>query len=261
MEQKRNRWIFVLIILQPVIDLITSLTTKYANAAISLGALFKMILMVFLFFYLLFYFWKEKRGFLPFFLLSYAAIVAMLMITVVGKPNIFFFAEVNFAFKTAYYLTLLYTVIMWYLRKIAINALLYQAVTIVSLIVGVTYWIAVLTGTSINSYTYVKPGFSGWFYSANELSVTVIVLLALSMLNVFENAKATRNQGHPIWTDWLAFLLMVSMIPMVGTKTAYAGGILLLLFYGAALLIRTRFFFGGSGVFCNCCLSVCFLYC
>src|SRR5699024_8901434 len=104
-------------------------------------------------------------------------------------------------------------------------------VTINSIIIGVSYWLAIITGTSIESYAYEGVGYAGWIFSANELSVIIILLLGILLARFLEG---------PAISTWLAFLLLVSMLPMIGTKTVFIGGVLLLIIYTLYLLGKYR---------------------
>lgn len=214
-------------IIQPIIDLMTSLSTE--KFAISIGALSKTLIMSFLFFYILLYVYKRYRKMIWMYLASFFAILLMLVINFFLKSHFALYEEVNFALKTSYYLVMVYTVMMLLENKTINKAFIYRAVKGISLIIGISYWIAILTKTSIGSYTYEKIGYSGWFYAANELSVTVIILLALTMINL---------RYEKTMTGWAAFVLILSMIPMIGTKTAFLGGMLILFFYIAYLLLK-----------------------
>src|SRR5690625_1390791 len=225
---KRDRLIFIIIIIQPILDLMTALG---GESPVSVGALAKSLLMLFLWIYIVHYLWTKKRRLLWLFISTYLAILLMLIVNIVLKSHYNLFAEINFAFKTSYYLVMLYTVILLIKRKQLNKRLIDQAVTINSIIIGVSYWLAIITGTSIESYAYEGVGYAGWFFSANELSVIIILLLGILL---------ARFQEGPALSTWVAFLLLVSMLPMIGTKTAFIGGVLLLIIYTLYLLGKYR---------------------
>lgn len=221
----RLKIIFILLIIQPLIDLITALFADVSP--ISAGAFFKTGCMLFLMFYIFLYLYQHRRNTVWLYLAPFAAILLTLIINFLVKSNVQSFAEINFALKTCYYLVMIYTAILLIDNKFIDQTFVYHVAKAISLIIGISYWLAILTGTGTDSYSYVKTGYSGWFYAANELSVTVLILLALTMI-------AVRRNHTP--AAWLAFLLMVSMVPMIGTKTAFGGGIIIIGFYTIYLL-------------------------
>src|SRR5690625_3087118 len=225
---KRDRLIFIFIIIQPILDLMTALG---GESPVSVGALAKSLLMLFLWLYIVHYLWTKKRRLLWMFISSYLAILLTLIINIVLKSHYDLFAEINFGFKTSYYLTMLYTAILLIESKVLNKRLIDQAVTINSIIIGGSYWLAIITGTSIESYAYEGVGYAGWFFSANELSVIIILLLGILL---------ARFREGPALSTWIAFLLLVSVLPMIGTKTAFIGGVLLLIIYTLYLLGKYR---------------------
>ena len=215
--ERSDRFIFWLIIIQPIIDLITSLSNQFN--ILTIGALSRSLIMGVLFVYIAAYFIRRQRKMLWLFVGSFAAILITFVINFLLKENYFLFQEVNFALKTSYYLTMIFLAILLIKRNKISKTLLYQATKVISLIVGTSYWLAIVTHSSIQSYSYDSVGYSGWFFAANELSVIVIILLGLSVSNLLFDKT---------FTAWLAFIFIVSMLPMIGTKTAFFGGLFIL---------------------------------
>lgn len=155
----------------------------------------------------------------------------MMVINLILKDPYFLLAEVNFGLKATYYLTMLFTIFVMIDKRMLNLRIIDSATYIISFIIGGTYWIAILTKTSFSSYTYASAGYSGWFFAANELSVIVIILIGLTLSILY------RTQSLP---SLLAFLLLLSTAPMIGTKTAFAGSMILLLAF--ILLSRQHIF-------------------
>ena len=215
--ERSDRFIFWLIVIQPIIDLITSLSNQFN--ILTIGALSRSLIMGVLFVYIAAYFIRRQRKMLWLFVVSFAAILITFVINFLLKENYLLFQEVNFALKTSYYLTMIFLAILLIEHNKISKTLLYQATKIISLIVGTSYWLAIVTHSSIKSYSYDSVGYSGWFFAANELSVIVIILLGLSVSNLLFDKT---------FTAWLAFIFIVSMLPMIGTKTAFFGGLFIL---------------------------------
>jgi hypothetical protein len=229
MEQ-RERIIFWLIVMQPVIDLITSLSNQFN--ILTVGALSRTVIMGILVVYFASHFIRRQRYMLWLFVASFAVILITFLVNLLYKENFYMFQELNFALKTGYYLTMIFLAILLVEHNKCRKATLYQATKFVSLIVGISYWLAIATHSSIQSYSYDSIGYAGWFFAANELSVIVIILLGLSISNLLSDHTPTA---------WLALLLIVSMLPMIGTKTAFFGGIFILGISVVAWLLRYRF--------------------
>lgn len=224
---------FYLIILQPVIDMITSITTIHFDSPITLGVVCRTLLLLILNGFIIVYCVKQNRKLLSLYLLALFAVLFSLAINFFIKPSFHFFHELNFAMKTGYLLTIIFTAIIFIQSKIIDSNLIHQAGTVIALMIGSTYWLALLTNTELNSYTYEGVGYSGWYYSANELSTITIIILSFSLISLH---KAPRNI-----MNWLAFILILSMVPMIGTKTAFFGGLFLVFTYLIYLLYHSRF--------------------
>src|SRR5699024_12642798 len=86
--------------------------------------------------------------------------------------------------------------------------------------IGITYWLAFFTNTYTKSYSYIKTGNAGWYFSANELSVIILILFALTLIRFIRKLDTTTILG---------ILLASSVFPMLGTKTALYGGFIVLI--------------------------------
>ena len=224
---KTEKIIFSLIVLLPIIDMITSFTV---NLPLSLGALLRTGFMFFLFFYMIIYLQKESFILLSVFLLSFISIAMTLIINFMLKRPFMLTDEIQFGVKTGYYIIMIFTALFIVDRRLINKGTVLHASSIAAIIMGISYWIAIITKTDIPSYTYIKAGYSGWFYSANELSVIIIILLTLTIIYFHE--KRT-------FLPLIAFSFILSMIPMIGTKTAFYGAIIIIISF-FALSIFTK---------------------
>ncbi|MGM8366163.1 O-antigen ligase family protein [Virgibacillus sp. W0181] len=223
--------IFLFIIIQPVIDMATSLSTEYGLPRISIGALVKAMTIGILFIIIFKYLFTHNKKLLGMFIATFTGILVMAAVNLLLKHPYLLYEEVNFMLKTSYYVVMIFAAILLIDSKLINRELLFKAINVVSLIIGISFWLAIITKTNITSYTYLKGGYSGWFYAANELSVIVLILLGFTIVNLFITDTFTTK---------LAFILMVSMVPMIGTKTVFLGAIVLLFFNGVYLLLKHK---------------------
>ncbi|MDY7044969.1 O-antigen ligase family protein [Virgibacillus sp. M23] len=214
--KKINTLLFIFIILQPVIDLLTSLTSTFP---ISVGAFIRTLLMTSLFISMFIIFYRQHKQLFMLLIASYLGLVTSFLLNAMLKDNFIWFAELNFYLKASYFIIILFTIIYINQYNWLSKNTLYRATTIVSYIVGITYWIAIITNTSMDSYRYDSSGHSGWFFSANELSVITLILFTIMIINLLQ---------HKRLLNWIAYILILSMLPMIGTKTAYLGGLILI---------------------------------
>lgn len=206
--------LYGIIIILPIIDMATAFTE---NWPISVGTVIRPLIMISILLYLMMQ--REKRPFI--FLLSYSVIAISFIIQFFTKSPFFFLAEMSFYLKIAYFTTMLWLTTHLITTTKTINKeRLLQAANIALIIIGITYWLAFFTNTYTKSYSYIKTGNAGWYFSANELSVIILILFALALI------RFTRTLNK---SSILGVLLASSIFPMIGTKTALYGGFIVLI--------------------------------
>lgn len=211
---RSQRIILLAIVSLPVLDIFTASTMHFP---ISIGALLRTLFMSGLLLLTLFYFFQTKQV-----LYFYTYITALLLIFLSFVINFYMkeyfsiMAEINFSLKTAYFMTMIFTA-LFLIQKNAIKIpLLLKATSIASIIISVSYWTSIFLKVDKASYAYDKLGKSGPFFAANELSVIILILLTSTMLAVI---------FHPTIYHVIAYVSLITISPMIGTKTALYGGI------------------------------------
>src|SRR5690625_1626033 len=166
------------------------------------------------------------------FVTTYFIIGLSFIIQLIMKDPFFMLAELQFYMKAAYFVTLLYTVLFLRVDTWLTQRDIAEIIHIITLIIGITYWTAILTNSSLASYAYHNAGYAGWVFSANELSVIMIVLIALTL---------AINDKRQTVASFIIFLLTLSVAPFIGTKTASYGAIIVLLGYISLLIWYKQF--------------------
>src|SRR5699024_3557216 len=131
-------------------------------------------------------------------------------------------AELKVSLKVIYDLVMLLITLSvirsW--KSIKIKETIYRAITTVSIIISVSFWIAYLSKTTFSSYSYDKSGISGRYFSANELSAIIVILIGFTIAQVHEKRMDENT------LQFCTLILLLSLTPMIGTKTALGGAIL-----------------------------------
>jgi len=218
--KKINSIVFLTIIALPVLDIMTTFTT---SLPLSVGAVVRTIGMGILFIYLFLYFHhRDSTFYFSTYLAAFMMITLSFLINFVMKNPFLLIDEIQFSLKTVYYIIMIFLAIaIIEQQNVRIDTIL-RATNIASVIAGVSYWIAIGTKTDISSYTFIKDGKSGWFYSANELSVIIVILLVLAVVSFYLKPNVLAI---------VAYVFLLSMAPMIGTKTAFYGGLIIALSY------------------------------
>lgn len=168
----------IYIILQPVIDVATSLMTR-ADMSITLGVIIRTLLMVYAVLYVLFISdFKGKKYCVIYTLAITAYILAFLayMYSVGGMGNLMGnFKETVKTFFFPYVAVFLFALYREYNFVASVKALSISAAIYTGII-----FVAYITGTSFVTYNS-GYGYSGWFYAANEISDIIAIIAPVAI--------------------------------------------------------------------------------
>lgn len=210
---QRSNLLYGIILILPIIDIATAFTEKWP---ISVGAIIRPLIMMILILYLM----MQRRNRPIIFLLAYSIIMISFIVQFFTKTPFSLLAEISFYLKIAYFTTMLWlTTHLMTTKKLSQDRLLLMS-NLALIIIGITYWLAFFTNTYTKSYSYIKTGNAGWYFSANELSVIILILFALTLIRFIRKLDTTTILG---------ILLASSVFPMIGTKTALYGGFIVLI--------------------------------
>lgn len=225
---------FYFIISQPILDIMTSMMT-IAQMPLTIGAIIRFTVMLILLGYMLITFIQNKQyGYFVLLVSPFLLMGLTLIINFLIKQPFFLFEEVKFILKTSYFVTLSSFAVFLIKKRVQIYKISFRAIPIVSIIIASSFWVALITNTHVASYTYEKTGYAGWFFSANELSCVVLILLGLTIVYLHKS----NNRDKII--QFIALSFLISMLPMIGTKTAFGGGLILLGTYSFYLLFLPK---------------------
>lgn len=220
---------YILVIMQPVIDILTGQFAEHLTDKITIGIIFRVLLIAVIITYLFKYFSQNQLNMLGLFLTTLLLCLVTFLTNLAMKKQFYFFQEVQFLFKTFYFICITFMTYALIKQQTMTRAFILHTTQIVAVIVSASYWIALVTNTSMASYSYNSAGYSGWFFATNELSVTIIILCGLTIAyldNHFNQLSA-----------WVAFISILFISPMIGTKTAFLGCIIVLFIYTFSSLI------------------------
>ena len=188
--------------LQPIIDLITSLSINLLNVSISIGPVIRFIFMLFMLYYYLIV-KKDRDNKIPLILILLYLISFSFMIIFIKDISALSF-ELSNMFKIFYLLVLLLIIknediIVDYLDLVKVS-LIYM------------FFVAVpdVFRISFSSYTQGKAGSIGWFNSANEISAILSILCPFTMYYLFTN--------HNLFKKLLVLILMIYSYLVIGSK-------------------------------------------
>ena len=216
---KKNNLVYILIILIPFIDLLSSLSKRVMPNMLSAGTILKgLIIVTCLFYVLLLSKSKYRRISILYFLIIFAYFILYFVFKLDLLTKNIFVQELNYLFKFIYFPVVLFGLLNYFdttsFEKQKINKIM-----ICSFIFYITIIIVpTLLNINFNSYTNINYfGSIGWFYSANEVS-TILLLMFPFVYTLLEN--------HKILTI-IIFFQGLYAISLVGTKVTLFGIIII----------------------------------
>ncbi|WP_051591209.1 O-antigen ligase family protein [Bacillus sp. UNC438CL73TsuS30] len=205
----------IYIVLQPILDLFTSLSLRLRGQDFTTGILIRLAFLVFMGLYAMFF----SKGVRYYFLLLAGFLVIHLLINQYDKPIFSVSVEVKYIIKLVYFnMALLFSFVLFSREGGIRRHKAIDVIVIAMTMVGVIMIVSGLTGTAFNSYSWGKEGHVGWFYAGNEIGAIlamgfpVVVLAALQKTN---------------WA-WISVLLVIYSLFALGTKVGF-GAILIVL--------------------------------
>lgn len=215
-----NEIISRFIVLQPIIDIVTSLLINELSMSISLGMLIRFLFLVYAGIYLL----KSKnKKILTFLVLLFIYCITSLIGNYYVKTGFSIFTHLVFLVKMVYFPVTLLFFYTYFKAKKLLNSKVFIHI---SIIMGLSLILSLITNTSYCSYVEVKKcikgGVVGWFNSANEISVILSSLLGLTLINYLKKGKKL---------SYIVMLIVVAFLCVIGTKTAILAIVGILLTY------------------------------
>lgn len=228
------------LVLQPVIDVLTTASIFLANTSLTIGVIVRTLFMVAMLVLLL---WLSKTSKISRMLTLYlvglgALLVINVLVNLQVKDPYYLFQELKFFNKVIYFHIVFLGFLMAYRQlkdaSYDVAAKTTKYIWLSGIIIGAVFVIAQITGTSLSNYSHTKTGYTGWFFAGNEIGAVMSIVLPIMALYAVEKTNSWKKP----WA-WLPFLLLSVGMLALGTKVGY-GGILIVLLsvvIGSAIML------------------------
>ena len=217
--------ILFFLLIQPILDLITSIGVRYYPSTMTLGIIIKGLFLLLLIIYIFSKYKYKDRKISSLFIVTLVLYeIVYLIIVATTKTTTIIIPELKNSIKTLYGCFIAVTLFDIFKNEkfnIKSRYLSYVMIEYVLLIL-----LATLTGTGFNTYLGGKQGTIGWFYAGNDISVTLISLFPILYFYSIKNFN---------WYFNIFLFISVYILLFIGTKVATFGLILSLI----ALLISS----------------------
>lgn len=209
-----KKLVYFIFLLLPFIDLSSAIITRFTNLSISIGAILKGLLLIFLVIYTLFFTKsKYKKVSIIYIILAIIFSLAYLLTKPIFWNFGIIFNEINYLVKFLFFPISFFAFLcifddIGFDKKSVEKLMLYTIITYSALLI-----LPILTGTSFNTYENGLYGMVGWFYAANEISTILVLLFPFSYLLISDKRKYL----------FLGILPILLVISYVGTKVTLFG--------------------------------------
>ena len=214
---KFEMFLLIFITLQPIIDVLTTISMEFFSSAATLGVFLRFLVMFACIIYIIFYQIKNKNKI--FLYLASLAIVLVInfAINYFIKDSFILMDEVKFLGKIVYAQIMLFTFIIFFKTtgKSSINKTL-KYMLYALLIFDLVMVISIVTNTSLTAYDWTKIGYTGWFYAANDLGAILAMLFPISLMIAIFKSKSLSSIYY-----WIPVLLTGYSLLMLGPKLGY----------------------------------------
>ncbi|MBJ8071697.1 O-antigen ligase family protein [Bacillus cereus] len=212
-----EHFLLFFIILQPVLDLLTSLSIELLKVNATVGIMVRFLIMAMGGIYILIQAKeRENRKFLIYLVLLGVILGIGFINNKLIKSPIVITEEVKFIGKALYIYIMLssYILALKSLKKtVNINDKVRNNIVYSTLIINVIMVISITTSTDFGSYEWMKVGSRGWFYAGNELGSILAIIFPIVVLYSIQKTKSVK---HILY--WIPSLLMIYSLIQVGTK-------------------------------------------
>ncbi|WP_269050048.1 O-antigen ligase family protein [Sporosarcina sp. G11-34] len=233
MELKQHKImlaIAVFIILQPLIDVLTTASILYVDLPVTIGVLIRLAYLAIMAAWIVYAALTSKKAKLY---LAYLTGFALLIVINFAtnyfvKDPFLMVEELTFYTKVVYFHVLFFGFLLL-LEKLAergtdTKSQLVNYFLISALFISAVFIVSQVTGTSLTNYARSKEGWTGWFYAGNEIGAIMAILLPLTAL-----FAVTRTFKVKDITQWIPFVLLSISMLALGTKVGYGGIVIVLL--------------------------------
>ena len=208
-----NKKLYIFLILLPIIDLLTSISTRLFNLTVSIGVIVKLVFLAIMLITLIFSTSKYKKKGLIYILLIFIYMIAYILSKIKYLTMSMFIKESIYMFKTMYFPILLVCLLCFFDEHKFDKEKIIKILIINFITYGILLFLPLITNTGFSTYDYKGyKGSSGWFNSANEISVI------LTLLYPFLLTKINKSKFNII-----LIIFMILMIFSLGTKVSVLG--------------------------------------
>ena len=211
-------FLLIFITLQPIIDVLTTISLEFLNDAATFGIFLRFLVMFACMVYILLYQVKNRKSKILIYLIGLAIVLVVnLIVNFLMKDQFILMDEVKFLGKIVYAQIMLFTYLIFF-KKVGKSSVHHfiKYILYALLVYDLVMIISIATNTSLTAYDWTKIGYTGWFYAANDLGAILAILFPISLMIAIKRTINLSSIYH-----WVPVLLTAFSLLMLGTKVGY----------------------------------------
>ena len=177
-------FLLIFITLQPIIDVLTTISLEFLSDAATFGIFLRFLVMFACMVYILLYQVKNRKSTILIYLVGLAIVLVVnLVVNYLMKDQFILMDEVKFLGKIVYAQIMLFTYLIFF-KKVGKSSVHHfiKYILYALLVYDLVMIISIATNTSLTAYDWTKIGYTGWFYAANDLGAILAILIS-NLLN------------------------------------------------------------------------------
>ena len=232
-NNKKINIFYVFLLIQPILDLVTSLMVRFTNLSLTIGMVVRGLFLFIMVIYLLFVNKSVHRKKSIIYLGILCIFSILYLITKDGIFTLGFLkTEVIYLFKYMYFPIIALCLINAFDELQIKKEKIFKVCIIEAIIYSILIILPEITNTAFSSYIDNNEGTVGWFYAANEIGAIMVALFPFLYYLLFERESVVKIA--------LTFTIVILAMTLLGTKTSFLGMLITEILYTLYFLFNYK---------------------
>lgn len=232
-NNKKINIFYVFLLIQPILDLATSLMVRFTNLSLTIGMVVRGLFLFIMVIYLLFVNKSVHRKKSIIYLGILCIFSILYLITKDGIFTLGFLkTEVIYLFKYMYFPIIALCLINAFDELQIKKEKIFKVCIIEAIIYSILIILPEITNTAFSSYIDNNEGTVGWFYAANEIGAIMVALFPFLYYLLFERESVVKIA--------LTFTIVILAMTLLGTKTSFLGMLITEILYTLYFLFNYK---------------------
>ena len=224
---------YVFLLIQPILDLVTSLMVRFTNLPLTIGMVVRGLFLFIMVIYLLFVNKSVHRKKSIIYLGILCIFSILYLITKDGIFTLGFLkTEIIYLFKYMYFPITALCLINAFDELQIKKEKIFKVCIIEAIIYSTLIILPEITNTAFSSYLDNNEGTVGWFYAANEIGAIMVALFPFLYYLLFERESVVKIA--------LTFTIVILTMTLLGTKTSFLGMLITEILYTLYFLFNYK---------------------